>query len=107
MQLTFSPMLMPARQWSATVAGDTLTIDGVALDFAPLPPGAILPRAAIACDWIAGDVVRDADGTLTVPLILPHGPCAPEARRFPQPIDAGDGPVDLPDFDSPEVAHAD
>jgi hypothetical protein len=41
-------------------------------------------------------------GVLTVPLILPHGGDAPEATRFPAPIDAGDGPVALPPYNAPE-----
>jgi hypothetical protein len=47
-------------------------------------------------------VSRDADGLLTVPVILPHGPDAPEARRFPAPLlVTADGPVALPPFDAP------
>jgi len=108
MILMFSPVLMDAP-YEARVDGDVLIIDGVALDFGPLPAGAILPRAAIDSPWIAGDVARDAGGVLTVPLILPHGARAPHATRFPAPIEAGDGPVDLPLFETPvpEDSHED
>lgn len=78
------------------VSGDVLTLNGVALDFAQLTEGAALPRKAIACDWIAGDV-RRIDGVLQVPLLLPLGPDASEAARFPEPINvATDGSVELP-----------
>jgi len=53
--------------------GDVLTFNGVAYDFGPLPDGGVLPRAAVACDWLASDVTREG-GTLRLTLILPHGP---------------------------------
>lgn len=88
-------------------AGDVLTINGTALDFTPLPEGAVLPRAAIGCDWVASDVTR-AGGQLCLTLILPHGPIPwptpPEAQAvlFPLPIEvAGDGPIDLPRYTPP------
>lgn len=100
MKLTFSPVRMDMTL-VAEVRGDTLMLNGDAYDFAPLPPGAILPRAAIDSPWIAGDVTRDDAGVLTVPLILPHGPIAPEATRFPVPMQVSeDGPVDLPQWGS-------
>ena len=101
MQLTFSPVRMD-QTLTASVAGDVLTLNGVALDFAPLPDGATLPRAAIASPWIAGNVTRSSAGVLTVPLILPHGAAAPEATLFPDPITADGGPVDLPPHSLPE-----
>jgi hypothetical protein len=86
------------------VAGDVLTLNGTILDFTGMPPGGTMTRDDLACDWIAGDVTRDDDGLLTVPVILPHGAYAPEERRFPQPLLVeADGPVSLPPFDgSPE-----
>lgn len=90
---------------TANVAGDVLTVNGEALDFGSLPAGATLPRTAIDCSWIAGDVTRDLAGVLTVPLILPHGSNAPEETLFPQPIEAKDGPVALPPYKL-EIANA-
>ena len=95
MHITFSPM----RQ-TGTLAlsrhGDILTINGEAFDFSGISEGARLPREAIASDWVAGDVHR-ADGILTVPLILPHGPDAPPEARFPAALTLElDGPVTLP-----------
>lgn len=102
MRLIFSPVRMDTAL-TATIAGDELTLNGVALDFGPLPAGGILPRAAIDSPWIGGDVTRDATGLVSVPLILPHGASAPAETLWPVPIEAGDGPVPLPPFDAPTV----
>ncbi|MNZ91180.1 hypothetical protein D3C78_1101550 [compost metagenome] len=96
MIIKLSPILM-YTDFNVSVAGDVLTINGDELDFSPLPNGASLPKAAIANDWILGDVVRDAEGVLHVSLMFPHGPDASEAARFPEPITiTEDGPVELP-----------
>lgn len=79
-----------------TKVGDLLSINGVALDFGPLPDGATLPADAIDNPWIAGDVSR-VNGEVELTLILPHGPEASEAARFPVPIQmTGNGTVELP-----------
>ena len=101
MKLSFSPVRMETPL-EVSVQGDVLTLNGLELDFAPLLPGAVLPRDAIVCDWIAGDVSRDADGRLHVPLILPHGGSPGPATLFPADmLITGAGPVELPDFDGP------
>lgn len=95
MKLILSPQ---SRSDVLTVSakGDVLTINGVALDFSQLPNGATLPRSAIDCPWIAGDVTR-IDGVLQVPMVLPNGSDASDAARFPQPITTTqNGPVELP-----------
>jgi hypothetical protein len=83
-------------------AGDVLTVDGVAHDFGPLPEGAVLPRAAVACDWLASDVTREG-GVIRLTLILPHGPvpwpAPPEADIVLHPaplVLTDDGLVALP-----------
>jgi hypothetical protein len=101
--------LSPVRRdetLSVEVEGDTLILNGEAFDFAPLPAGATLPRAAIASDWFAGDVRRDEAGDLHLALVLPHGAEAPDETLFPAPITAQDGPVPLPPFEK-ETADAD
>lgn len=103
MILTFSPIRMDATL-AASVDGDVLTLNGIALDFGPLPSGATLPRAAIDNPWIAGAVERAADGTLTVPLLLPHGGSAPHETRFATPITVLAGVVALPAHDTVETA---
>ena len=80
---------------SLSVDGDTLTIDGTALDFAPLDEGDTLPADAVEHDSIVGDVTRQ-DGEINLTVLLPIGPGAPEAARFPGPINAKGGPVKLP-----------
>jgi hypothetical protein len=102
MILPLSPVRM-GETLEASIAGDVLTLNEVALDFLPLPAGATLPRAAIDNPWIAGDVTRAMDGTLTVPLILPHGANAPEETRFPAPITINSGDVPLPPYDTKEA----
>ncbi len=97
MRLSFSPVRMDSPL-EAHVQGDVLILNGEAMDFGPLPAGATLPRAAINSPWVAGDVTRDPEGLLTVPLILPHGADAPEETLFPEPVEVGDGRVALPPF---------
>lgn len=92
-------LLLPQRNDGAlavSVAGDVLTLNADTLDFSQLQNGATLPRTAINNPWIAGDVTRSG-GVLYVPLVLPHGPDASQAARFPQPINVlANGPVELP-----------
>ncbi|MHC9236884.1 hypothetical protein ACX9MO_14735 [Pseudooceanicola sp. 502str34] len=101
MNITFSPVAgLPVL--AVSKSGDVLTLNGETFDFTALPTGATLPKEAITCEWISGDVSRDESGVLTVPMILPHGPNAPEATRFPAPMtDVEDGTVALPLYDMP------
>ena len=99
MQIHFSPMRCD-EALEASINGDTLTLNGEAFDFTPVPEGATLPRAAVACDWLASDVVRTG-GEIRLTLILPHGPDAPPETLFPAPITATGGPVALPASSNP------
>lgn len=75
--------------------GEILTINGVEYDFTQLPDGATLPRDAIDCEWICGDVNR-VDGELVIPILLPHGPNPTHEQAFPEPITViEDGPINL------------
>ena len=95
MQITLTPQRR-ADTLTLMRSGDVLTINGDAFDFAAIPEGGTLPRDAVACDWLAGDVTRSG-GVLHLTLILPHGADAPQATLFPAPITlTGDGPVTLP-----------
>lgn len=91
--------LSPQRRDDALVLskqGDTLTVNGVGYDFTPLPDGATLPREAVDCEWICGDVER-VNGELVIPILLPHGANASESARFPEPLTVtNDGQVVLP-----------
>jgi hypothetical protein len=95
MKLLFSPQ---RRDDVLTISksGDALTVNGVTYDFTPLADGATLPREAIDCEWICGDVSR-VNGELVIPILLPHGPNPPHARAFPEPITVtANGPIALP-----------
>lgn len=82
-------------QLTLAVSGDTLLINGIQFDFSPLSEGAVLPVSAIGSAWITEDVKR-VQGEIQVTVMLPHAEDASEAARFPQPITAADGPVELP-----------
>ncbi len=111
--MAFRLSLSPVRLETAlalSCAGDTLTINGVAYDFGPLAEGARLPRAAVACDWLASDVER-IGGVIHLTLVLPHGPipwpAPPEAQvvTHPEPIMVSeDGPIPLPSYTPAEEA---
>ena len=99
MRITLCPVRMDLEHPEVHRTGDILTLDGVAFDFAPLPEGGVLPADAIDSKWFRGPVSR-IDGDIHLTLLLPHGPNAPEATRFPETlILEEDGPVDLPPYD--------
>lgn len=99
MILHFSPCRRDDRP-AVERDGDALVIGGARFDFADLPDGGFLPAAAIASDWIAGDVER-IDGVLHLHLALSHGQHAPRETRFPKPMAVTeDGPVSLPPYDT-------
>lgn len=101
MILTFSPVRMDTPLL-VEVEGDTLVLNGEAYDFSPVPEGAILPRAAVDCLWLASDVTR-RDGALELTLILPHGARAPLETLHPAPLRVVKaGAVDLPLYETEE-----
>ena len=77
-------------------AKEVLTINDKKYDFSVVPEGALLPKEAVDCPWIAADVER-IEGILHLTLILPISADASEAARFPAPIiDPADGPLEFP-----------
>jgi len=105
MQISFSPVRGDAPL-ELSVTGEVLTVNGLTLDLSVIPDGATLPQAAVACDLLASDIERVA-GQLQLKLLLPHGPEAPEATRWPAPITiSSDGPVNLPPFGAAEETPA-
>ena len=94
MLINLSPVRSDA-QITLAVSGDMLLINGVPFDFSPLPNGGVLPGAAIDSAWITEDVKR-VNGEIQVTVMMPHAEDASEAARFPQPITAAAGPVELP-----------
>jgi hypothetical protein len=102
MKLTLSPVRMDTPL-TAEACGDVLILNGVAFDFSPLPDGAVLPRDAVDCEWLASDVTRRA-GKLEMTLILPHGANAPLETLFPALLEVeADGMLKLPLYEMEEV----
>lgn len=103
MYITLSP-LRTDEPLAVSRTGDTLTINGQAIDLGPLHDGASLPSEAINSEWIVGPVSR-TDGVLRLTLRLPHGPNPSPAVAFPEPMTVtSDGPIALP-FDPPPATH--
>lgn len=76
--------------------GDTLTINGVSLNFSQLPEGGILPSSAIDSDFVVGDVTR-VDGDLKLTLLIPISMDATEEATFPSPlVNPPDGKIKFP-----------
>ncbi|WP_236066334.1 tail fiber assembly protein [Pseudomonas palmensis] len=83
-------------------SGESITINGMKLDFEALPDGAMLPATATGCPWLYGPVQR-IDGELTLTVRLPHGAQASEQSRFPVDIvNPPDGRVPLPTDNDPQ-----
>ena len=95
MQINLSPQRRD-DQLTVFKEGDVLTINGTAYDFTDLPDGGTLPAEAVDCEYVIGSVNR-VNGELELTLLLPHGPNATEAARFPEPIiNPADGELELP-----------
>ncbi|MFV3289112.1 tail fiber assembly protein [Pseudomonas sp. NY11955] len=97
MHIKLSPAL-PITPVSLTLykQGDSLTINGLTLDFSPLPDGASLPAEATRCPWVIAPVER-VGGQLVVVLQLPVPIDASQEARFPRDIvSPADGLVVLP-----------
>lgn len=95
MKIRFSPMRLET-DLTVTRRGEKLEINDEEVDFSDLAPGEYQSAGQIGCDLVVG-AERDGAGALCVTLILPHGPDAPHALRFPEPVIlTEDGPVPLP-----------
>ncbi|WP_298618672.1 hypothetical protein [uncultured Zoogloea sp.] len=91
------------EQLRIEVSGDILLLNGARLDFGPLPEGGMLPRDAIASEWI-GSGARREQGHVRVTVVLPCGPEAPAERRFAKTMTiTDDGPVALPPYGDAEI----
>jgi hypothetical protein len=94
--LYFSPVRSKDTQVKVFYVAPVLTVDNVDHDLSELPDGATAQHPVL------GTVERSGnDYELT--LRITHGPNAPEATRFPEPIEVTvDGPVTLPLYSTPE-----
>lgn len=81
MLITLSPQVR-SDTLSMSVSGDVLTLNGKDYDFSFIGEGDTLPRAAVDCEYLVGNVTR-ADGEIVLTLILPITVDADEASRFP------------------------
>lgn len=97
MRIKLSPVLPIAPAALAIYKqGDSLTINGLTLDFSALPDGATLPADATGCPWVIAPVER-VDGQLVVELQLPIPIDASQEARFPRDIvSPADGLIALP-----------
>lgn len=98
MLLKFSPVFSD-QLLTVYKQGDSLTIDGLTLDFSALADGATLPAEAVGCPWITAPVER-INGHLVLTLTLPHGHDAPYEVRFPEDVffeQNGKVPLPTPD----------
>ena len=76
--------------------GTALVINGEVVDLATYD------ASNCVNGWIVGHPEATEDGW-AVTVILPHGPSAPRATRFPAPIVASvDGPIEIPAYDGPD-----
>lgn len=79
-----------------SVAGNSITLNGVVFDFSQMSDGDTLPAGAVNSEWFVGDVHK-ADGEIELTLILPLPMNYSPAQAFPEPLlVTADGPVALP-----------
>jgi len=96
LKINLSPVRSDEPQLEISYTAPVLTVDRTAYDLSELPDGATAEHPVL------GHVSR-TDSGYEVTLKLTHGANAPEATRFPKPIEVTqDGPVELPPYDSVE-----
>ncbi|MGY4876520.1 hypothetical protein ACLUEY_01385 [Vreelandella aquamarina] len=93
LKLNLSP-IRSDEETTASLAGTVLTVNGTDYDLSELPDGAAARHPEL------GKVTRNGDN-YECTIKLGHGPNAPEATRFPEPITLTDhsGAIDLPIYD--------
>ena len=80
-------------------SGDVMTLGGMRVDLSMVTALSEVDASRYNCPWIVGKVSRSATGELSITLVAPHGPNAPEETRFPSSVRvSGGGPVPYPDF---------
>ena len=75
-----------------TVAGDVVSVNGVAYDLSVITEGATLPAAATDCLLLSGDISR-INGELSLTVFLPHKADPHKAIAFPEPVNISSGVV--------------
>jgi len=106
MRLKLSPVFFLGQALTVYKQGDSLTINGLTLDFTQLPDGATLSADATGCEWIVSPVERTG-GELVLTLLLPLLEEANHAARYPSDIVApADGLIALPIPEAEQLAPA-
>ena len=84
MRISFSPQRSEA---SLTIrkSGELLIIGDTSIDFSSIPDGATVQDARRFHAMLRGAIER-IDGEIHVTVVLPIGPAAPEAVRFPSTV---------------------
>jgi len=97
MRISFSPQYSD-DELTLVKSGETLTINGDALDFSDLPEGGEYPAEAIDHEFVIGGVQR-IDGVIHITVRMPYtNPEPPQSVAFPVPmIVSQDGPITLPE----------
>lgn len=101
MIINLTPIRSDWMQPTVSVAGDVLTVNDIEFDLSPLGEGDRLPPDAVDSPFVVEADITRTGGDIVVTLLLPIGPHAPEASRFPVPIIVNtDGPVTLPPYNA-------
>lgn len=91
MRIKLSPQQANSDWLSLEKKGDVLTINGMELDFGPLPEGATLPALAVDHPVVIGEVSR-IGGHVEISILYRQPSTASEAERFPELLnDPADG----------------
>lgn len=102
MKINLSPQVRPDAL-VVLKSGEKLTINGEVFDFTQLPEGAVLPAAAVDCEFIIGEVRREG-GEPLLTILLPIAWDAPASCAFPEPIlNPADDRVPLPTDEVPNA----
>jgi len=98
MILALSPQYRSDGPLALSKQGDTLSINGVDIDFSPLPVGHKLPfeQCQKGHPFLLA-AQRNEGGVLELTILLPYGPGASSAVEFPQPVVVvEDGDIEVP-----------
>lgn len=86
MRIRLSPQQTDSAWLTLEKRGDALTINGMELDFGPLPDGGTLPFEAINHPLVIGEVSR-IGGHVEISILYRQPSTASEAERFPELLD--------------------
>jgi len=82
-QRTQRPAGIEPVDFTVSVQGSVLIINGERFDFGFMEPGSSLPRDAVDSPHLSSDVVCDDEGAISLTLRVPIGPAPSEAEVYP------------------------